>query len=362
MKSFVSTTMFVLVFGRILFLPATIILAFNNNNNNKNNNGDDRSTISRTMIQSSSYDNRGTLSRTEAKDVYNRFADKDDTVGGNDAVSGYGGPAIKALLAMAEFDTAHVQSVIEYGCGQGKLVELVFSKLQQQQQQQRDSDTVDTTTTNNNNEINMNNNTLSLTWRGIDQSPKMIDKFLKRNNNGGRNSNNNNNFGLRYCTGELLESGNPDDVVVRQNNDHRYYYDRFVSTYCLDLLSEEDMYKVLDLAETCLDPHHGRLLLAGITWGYPATFFPSRRAGRESDDDNYRPSSNIQTICMTAIWEMLYTINRKIVGGCRPQYLRPYLESKGWTIERIEYTLPNGYPWMSSEVICARPPVPSSKK
>jgi len=251
-----------------------------------------------------SFDNRGVLSRKDARDVYNRFADKDHKIGGKDVDSGYGGPAVTALVEMAEFDKA--RTVLEYGCGQGKLVELVFSKLQQQQHYDK-----------------------KLSWRGIDQSPSMIKRILERNL--GNVNGTSVNVGCT-CTAELLESGDPDNVVIEGSQK----YDRFVSTYCLDLLSEEDMYKVLDLAERSLDRQNGKLLLAGITWGY---------------------RSSVQTFFMTAIWEILYRVNRKKVGGCRPQLLQPYLESKGWRIDRVVKTLPDGYPWMVSEVISAKPPI-----
>ena len=95
------------------------------------------------------------------------------------------------------------------------------------------------------------------------------------------------------------------------------------------------MYKVLDLAEASLHPQDGRLLLSGITWGY-----------RDS----------VKTFLTTLVWEVFYKVRRKKVGGCRPQLLQPYLESKGWRIEKIVRTLPNGYPHMVSEVILAKPP------
>lgn len=80
---------------------------------------------------------------------------------------------------------------------------------------------------------------------------------------------------------------------------------------CSDLLSESDMYAVLDTAERSLHPDRGVLLLSGITWGY-------RRS--------------LRTFLMTLVWELLYRFARKTVGGCRPQRLVPYLESRGWRV------------------------------
>ena len=58
-----------------------------------------------------------------------------------------------------------------------------------------------------------------------------------------------------------IPAGEPATVEPRKK------VDRFVSTYCLDLLSEDDMDGVLTLAQRSLEPRGGLLLLAGITWG-----------------------------------------------------------------------------------------------
>lgn len=241
-----------------------------------------------------SFDSRPTLSRSEAEQVYDNFASaKSNQTGGNDASSRYGGPAVSALLELAHFDDA--SQVLDYGCGQGKLAELVLSSQNSTSKQPL------------------------LQWRGIDQSYNMVQRFQERCVS---------RF-PKQCRVQHLKSGNPLDVSVEKSS-----IDRFVSTYCLDLLSEQDMYRVLDLAEHSLNPDRGLLLLAGITWGYKASF---------------------RTFVMTLVWEILYIIQRKRVGGCRPQALQPYLEARGWRIEKVVQTLPKGFPWMASEVISARP-------
>ena len=232
-------------------------------------------------------DARPTLTRAEARAVYDGFAVKGHA-GGRDASSGYGGPAVRALLTLAAF--AEAKSVLDYGCGQGKLAELVLSSHPE------------------------------LKWRGVDQSPMMIDKAKEKLAR----------FGPR-CSLELLASGDPATLEVPPSGS----VDRFVSTYVLDLLSERDMNAVLDTAQASLHPERGLLLLAGITWGYRDSW---------------------KTFFMTLVWELLYRFRRKVVGGCRPQLLEPYLKAKGWTIVRTVRTLPSGFPWMTSEVIAARPP------
>lgn len=247
-------------------------------------------------------DRRPTLSRAEARCVYDGFAAKGH-IGGNDASSGYGGPAVAALLTMAAF--ADASCVFEYGCGQGKLAELVLGQHNH------------------------------LTWHGVDQSPLMIDRARERLMPYNKRAQLN-----------LLPSGAPEEVGTLPDEGggdatRSIVVDRFVSTYVLDLLSERDMNAVLDLAQARLHPTRGKLLLAGITWGYR---------------DSWR------TCLMTLLWEILYRLSgrtRKIVGGCRPQHLEPYLRARGWTIEASARTLPTGFPWMVSEVVAARPPPPA---
>ena len=248
------------------------------------------SAILLTAMTMRSFHARPTLSRSEARKVYDGFAIQGHSTGGKDADSGYGGPAVSALLEIANFDAA--KSVLDFGCGQGKLCELVLK------------------------------NYPDLFWRGVDQSPEMVKGFQTRCVD---------KFGENRCSVELLENGDPASVPVV--NPHSV--DRFVSTYCLDLLSEKDMFEVLSLAEKCLQPDSGRLLLAGITWGYRASW---------------------RTFLMTVVWETLYRFQRSRVGGCRPQELRPYLEAAGWEITDFKRTMPNGFPWMISEVIAAKPP------
>lgn len=250
---------------------------------------------------SKSFDARPVLSRSRARDVYDCFAETGHAWG-KDADSGYGGPAVNALLEMAEFDKAN--SVLDYGCGQGKLAELVLTR-----HGSSDNDG--------------KNKNKSMTWKGVDQSPKMVHAFTKRCVE---------RFGSERCNVVLLPDGDPCCLDVEKDS-----VDRFVSTYCLDLMSESDMYAVLEKAEECLDAKNGTLLLAGITWGYK--------------------NGNWKTFLMTLIWETLYRLSIETVGGCRPQLLRPYLEEKGWRVEKIVRTMPAGYPWMVSEVISARPPI-----
>jgi SAM-dependent methyltransferase len=274
-----------------------------------------------------SFDSRGVLSRAEAKEVYDHFA-MVGHAGGKDASSGYGGPAVKALIKMADFDNAN--NILDYGCGQGKLAEFVLSGILSKKIKDEAESFVDADP----NSISdaASNEKIQIHWKGVDQSPKMIEKFTDRViNQFNTNKNNGECKSNEYCSVEFLESGDPSTLLLENGS-----IDRFISTYCLDLMSEGDMYKVLDKAAACLHPDNGLLLLVGITWGY---------------------KQSIKTFFMTAVWELLYIFRRKKVGGCRPQALIPYLKARGWRIQEVEHTMPNGFPWMVSEVISARPPI-----
>jgi hypothetical protein len=158
--------------------------------------------------------------------VYNQFA-KEGHTGGKDANPGYGGPAMTALLEIAHFESE--KWVVEYGCEQGKLAKLVL--------------------------LSIGNNT-NIFWRGIDQSPpKMVEAIQKCGVN---------TFGSQRCMIKWLKGCHPNQLTVEPGS-----VDPFLSTYCLDLLSKEDMlYHILDLAQQSLHPEKGLLLmLAGITWG-----------------------------------------------------------------------------------------------
>jgi SAM-dependent methyltransferase len=284
-----------------------------------------------------SFDARKTISLAQARSIYDNFA-LSGHVGGKDASSGYGGPAVNALVSMADFgkrgtdeesmdpiyeevdedtpmsddqkkalQTSNQQRVFDYGCGQGKLAELVANTV------------IGNTST----------SSSSIHWHGVDQSPEMVLKFNHRFRQDGNQYYQGERFFQASC--DLIKDGNPLHLLPKIPAKS---YDRFISTYCLDLLCERDMYDVLTLAEHILHPK-GTMLLAGITYGYRDSF---------------------PTFCMTLAWEIMYRIRPDIVGGCRPQCLVPYLHEKGWEIERIERTMPMGFPWMVSEVISARPP------
>lgn len=263
-----------------------------------------------------SFDKRPTLSHQDAVDVYNKFA-VSGHIGGKDSSesSGYGGPAVKALVEMAGFGktscvegkASSIQKVFDYGCGQGKLAEYVLSIMEDET----------------NNEVSESlTGPNSVKWHGVDQSPEMIARFKER---------------FYSCASKKMEASCEyianGDAAKLLSTIPTNSYDRFISTYCLDLLSEEDMYKVLTLAEHLIHPE-GEIILAGITYGW---------------------KDSVKTFLMTLGWNLMYRIKPKVVGGCRPQNLIPYVKEMDWEITKVVRTKPQGFPWMMSEIICARP-------
>lgn len=103
-------------------------------------------------------------------------------------------------------------------------------------------------------------------------------------------------------------------------------FDRFVSTYVLDLLSEEDVAAALDEARRMLEPG-GRIGLVSLTHGETGM---ARRVERA--------------------WMALHRRNPARVGGCRPLELRGRLAADAWEILHREVVTRLG---VSSEVLVA---------
>ncbi len=104
--------------------------------------------------------------------------------------------------------------------------------------------------------------------------------------------------------------------------------DRFVSTYVFDLLSESDIRDGISEAHRALIPG-GKLCLAGLTNGVT-------------------PASRI----VSAVWRAAFRLNARMVGGCRPTELIPYLDRECWSIEYHRIVTQLGVP---SEIVIASP-------
>jgi ubiquinone/menaquinone biosynthesis C-methylase UbiE len=213
------------------------------------------------------------LSREQARDFYDRFGAKQDSQ------KFYEDPAVRVLLAQADLKDA--KAVFEFGCGTGRLAEELLSQHLSE----------------------------DASYVGCDLSTTMVGLARERLAR----------FGAR--------------VQVRQTDGAPRIdapdaaYDRFLSTYVLDLLPEEDMSTVLGEARRVLAPG-GRLCLVGLTEG---TTLPSR--------------------AIIAIWKTLHRVRPAIVGGCRPVELRAFLSDHHWQIDHHSVVVAFGIP---SEVLVAR--------
>eukprot|EP00747_Dinoflagellata_sp_TGD_P179226 gnl/TRDRNA2_/TRDRNA2_29688_c0_seq1.p1 gnl/TRDRNA2_/TRDRNA2_29688_c0~~gnl/TRDRNA2_/TRDRNA2_29688_c0_seq1.p1 ORF type:complete len:360 (-),score=30.13 gnl/TRDRNA2_/TRDRNA2_29688_c0_seq1:51-1130(-) len=217
-------------------------------------------------------DARRVLTREEARAVYNRMGSKIV-----DSESPYGGPATKSLLESLQLQT--VESVFEFGCGPGRLAQRVLETELPNDSQAR--------------------------YVACDQSPVMIglaSKRLQRHIASGR------------C--EVIETnGDPSHPALQQLPSESF--DLYLSTYVLDLLSEDDISAVLKEAWRLLRPG-GRLAISGITYG-----------------DGFRNR------CAVMLWELIHRVRPGIVGGCRHQKLLPYIEAQAldgrqWRVMKYE--------------------------
>ena len=93
-------------------------------------------------------------------------------------------------------------------------------------------------------------------------------------------------------------------------------FDLVVNTYMFDLLPEQDFADILAEFRRVLKPG-GRVVLANMT----------------------KPDRWCQ-----AFWEWLYTINPRLMGGCRGVLLQPYLCSAGFVEVRHETLSQLGFP------------------
>jgi ubiquinone/menaquinone biosynthesis C-methylase UbiE len=102
--------------------------------------------------------------------------------------------------------------------------------------------------------------------------------------------------------------------------------DRVISTYVLDLLSDTDIQEVVREAHRVLKPG-GKLglvsLSEGVTW---------------------------LSRLLVKLWTILYRLNARLVGGCRPIHLDRFLDPGRWNLAYRQVVVSFGVP---SEVIVA---------
>jgi ubiquinone/menaquinone biosynthesis C-methylase UbiE len=212
------------------------------------------------------------LSPEQAKRFYDRFGSRQDWQGF------YEKAAIHQLIAHADFETAH--SVFEFACGTG-----AFAARLLQHYLQSDA-----------------------RYTGMDISSTMValaQKYLRP-------------WSERA---HVIQSDGSSHIDQPDRA-----FDRFVSTYVLDLLAPDFVDQLLSEAHRILVPE-GKLCLASMTFG--AT--PFSRA-------------------VTWGWRLLWRFDPAIVGGCRPIELSKFLQPEMWQTDYRNTVTSWG---LTSEVVVA---------
>jgi ubiquinone/menaquinone biosynthesis C-methylase UbiE len=211
------------------------------------------------------------LTPKQARNFYDRFGSRQD-------LQLYENKAVFDLILHGGFDRA--RSVFEFGLGTGRLAEELLKR----------------------------HLAGDCRYLGVDISPTMVRLARERLKPWQKRAE------------VLLTEGSPRLDVAEGT------FDRFVSTYVLDLLSEEDIGTVIEEAHRTLS-HGGRLCLAGLTCGKT-------------------PLGRFVTWC----WKKIHSLKPSILGGCRPVRLLDYLSSERWHVKYHNVITTFG---ISSEVVIA---------
>ena len=206
------------------------------------------------------------LERSAARAYYDRFGKMQDSQ------SFYEDPALNELIAHASFHEA--RSVFEFGCGTGKFADRILK----------------------------NHLPSSASYLGCDISPVMVGLAKKR----------------LEAYGERAKVILSDGAVRFPLSDHSV--DRVVSSYVLDLLSEEDIQRFLSESHRVVS-FRGKICLASLTRGVT---IPSR--------------------IVSSLWMTVFRIRPSVVGGCRPIHIESYVDNEQWQLEHQRVLTPFGVP------------------
>lgn len=194
------------------------------------------------------------LSSAEARRVYDRIGSLQDSQ------AFYEDRATELLLRHGAFGSA--EAVFEFGCGTGRFALRLFTEHLPPEAQ----------------------------YRGVDVSPKMVHLAQQRLTQ----------YSPR-ATVVLTEGGPPVGEPAG-------LYDRFLSNYVFDLLSQEDIRSTVREARRMLRSG-GLLCLAGLSTGVG----PLSRA-------------------VAGLWSWVHAHRPSVVGGCRPIDLVPFLRETDWDV------------------------------
>ena len=195
------------------------------------------------------------LNRNEIKKFYDKLGAKQDWQ------AFYENRAIERLVKYGDFQNARY--VFEFGCGTGKFArDLLENHLSEKSQ-----------------------------YLGIDLSKTMFDLTYQK---------------LKpYGNRAVVELSNGTTELPFPDKS----FDRFVSNYVLDILSESEINRIFSEANRILRKN-GLICLTSLTFG-----------------ENFltRPISNL--------WNFIHTKNAKLVGGCRPLHLTEFSGENLWQIK-----------------------------
>jgi ubiquinone/menaquinone biosynthesis C-methylase UbiE len=140
------------------------------------------------------------------------------------------------------------------------------------------------------------------TYRGVDLSPTMVELAERRLSE----------FADR--AGVVLTDGGPPASEPPES------FDRFVSNFVFDLLSEADIAAVVSEAHRMLRPG-GLLCLASLS-----------------------PAHGVVSGAVIRVWSFLHRLDPRLVAGCRPIELLAFLEEGRWKVRHHRHLAPFGLP------------------
>jgi ubiquinone/menaquinone biosynthesis C-methylase UbiE len=207
-----------------------------------------------------------TLSHEQARHIYDRIGARQDSQ------AFYEDVATRELIRHGQFGSA--LAVFEFGCGTGRFARMLLE------------DHLGPTAT----------------YRGVDLSPTMAGLAEQRLSP----------FADRARA--VLTDGSPPASEPSES------FDRFVSNYVFDLLSEADIAAVVAEAHRMLRPG-GLLCLASLAPGHG----PVSRA-------------------VIGLWSLLHRVDPRLVAGCRPIPLLSFLNQDRWRVRHHRKLSPFGLP------------------
>jgi ubiquinone/menaquinone biosynthesis C-methylase UbiE len=213
------------------------------------------------------------LTRDEARRFYDRFGAKQDSQ------AFYEEPALDMLVRHSMFHCA--TGVVELGCGTGRFAERLLGGMLPG----------------------------SANYRGFDISRTMVELAHNRLRR----------FGDRAS----VEQSSGESALPLADASA----DRFVSTYVLDLLPEDDIRRAVLEAHRVLSPE-GLLCLVSMASG-----------------------ATLLSRVVTATWAGVHRLSPRIVGGCRPIRLGEFMTSHNWRVVLDQPVVSWG---ITSEVVVAR--------